>query len=192
MATLAATIDARYRALVLVGAYGGLRVGEISARRRRSVQLPRGIVRVEETLAEIAGKVAFPPPKTRASRRAVVLPREVAAALEGHLTRYAPGGAGGPRLPVARGWAHEAGLVATSLLAARGGQGRLVGFRIHDLRHTAVALWIATGANPKQVSTRAGHTNVSFTFDRYGHLFEDADETLAGLLDAVDDPGEPE
>ena len=54
-----------------------------------------------------------------------------------------------------------------------------------------VALWIATGANPKQVSTRAGHTSVSFTFDRYGSLFEDADETLAVLLDAVYDPGSP-
>jgi len=56
--------------------------------------------------------------------------------------------------------------------------------RIHDLRHTAVALWISTGANPKQISVQAGHTSVSFTLDRYGHLFEDADETLAGRLDA--------
>ena len=65
------------------------------------------------------------------------------------------------------------------------GRAGLQGFRIHDLRHTAVALWIATGANPKQISVRAGHTSVSFTFDRYGHLFEDADETLAGRLEAV-------
>ena len=41
------------------------------------------------------------------------------------------------------------------------------------------------GANPKQISVRAGHTSVSFTLDRYGHLFEDADDTLAGRLDAV-------
>jgi integrase len=31
------------------------------------------------------------------------------------------------------------------------------GLRIHDLRHTAVALWIAAGANPKEVAARAGH-----------------------------------
>ena len=67
----------------------------------------------------------------------------------------------------------------------------LAGVLIHDLRHTAVALWIAAGANPKQVSTRAGHTSVSFTFDRYGHLFEDADEALAALLNAIHDPGSP-
>lgn len=39
----------------------------------------------------------------------------------------------------------------------------LNGLRIHDLRHTAVALWIAAGANPKEVAARAGHASVSFT-----------------------------
>jgi integrase len=43
----------------------------------------------------------------------------------------------------------------------------LDGLRIHDLRHTAVALWIAAGANPKEVAARAGHASVSFTLDRY-------------------------
>jgi integrase len=47
----------------------------------------------------------------------------------------------------------------------------LDGLRIHDLRHTAVALWIAAGANPKEVAARAGHASVSFTLDRYGHLY---------------------
>lgn len=44
--------------------------------------------------------------------------------------------------------------------------------RPHDLRHAAVASWIAAGANPKEVAVRAGHTSVAFTLDRYGHLFE--------------------
>jgi integrase len=57
--------------------------------------------------------------------------------------------------------------------------------RIHDLRHTAVALWIAAGANPKEVAARAGHTSVSFTLDRYGHLYPDADQALRDRLDAL-------
>jgi integrase len=55
----------------------------------------------------------------------------------------------------------------------------------HDLRHTAVALWIAAGANPKEVAVRAGHTSVSFTLDRYGHLFEGHDAELRDRLDAM-------
>jgi hypothetical protein len=59
----------------------------------------------------------------------------------------------------------------------------LAPLRPHDLRHTAVALWIAAGANPKEVSVRAGHMSVSFTLDRYGHLFEGHDLELRDRLD---------
>jgi integrase len=61
----------------------------------------------------------------------------------------------------------------------------LEGLRIHDLRHTAVALWIAAGAGPKEVATRAGHTSVSFTLDRYGHLYPEADRELRDRLDRL-------
>src|SRR5436189_3203604 len=79
------------------------------------------------------------------------------------------------------------------MVASRPSRGRdasawaagLDGLRIHDLRHTAVALWIAAGANPKEVSVRAGHTSVAFTLDRYGHLFEGHDQELRERLDAM-------
>ena len=61
----------------------------------------------------------------------------------------------------------------------------LDGLRIHDLRHTAVALWIAAGASPKEVAALAGHTSVSFTLDRYGHLYPDSYATLRHRLDAL-------
>jgi integrase len=61
----------------------------------------------------------------------------------------------------------------------------LDGLRIHDLRHTAVALWIAAGANPKEVAARDGHTSVSFTLDRYGHLYPESDAALRDRLDAL-------
>ena len=61
----------------------------------------------------------------------------------------------------------------------------LTGLRIHDLRHTAVALWIAAGASPKEVAVRAGHTSVSFTLDRYGHLYPEADTRLPDQLDTL-------
>jgi hypothetical protein len=63
--------------------------------------------------------------------------------------------------------------------------------RIHDLRHTAVALWIAAGANPKEVSARAGHSSVSFTLDRYGHLYPEADTALRDRLDALYGSAQP-
>jgi integrase len=67
----------------------------------------------------------------------------------------------------------------------------LDGLRIHDLRHTAVALWIAAGANPKEVSIRAGHASVGFTLDRYGHLYPETDSALRDRLDALYGSAQP-
>lgn len=47
---------------------------------------------------------------------------------------------------------------------------QLAHLRPHDLKQTAVALWMPADANPKEVAVRAAHTSVSFTLDRYGHL----------------------
>ena len=57
--------------------------------------------------------------------------------------------------------------------------------RIHDLRHTAIALAIASGAHPKTIQQWAGHSNFGVTMDRYGHLFPGHDDGLAEGLDAM-------
>jgi integrase len=85
VATLADAIDRRYRALVLVAAYGGLRIGELAGLRRSRVDLLRGTVTVAEIVVEVRGVLHVGPPKTRASRRMVGLPRFVAEELAAHL-----------------------------------------------------------------------------------------------------------
>ncbi len=52
----------------------------------------------------------------------------------------------------------------------------------HDLRHTAVSLWMAAGASPKQVATWAGHTSVAVVLDRYGHLLPGHEEAVLAAL----------
>jgi hypothetical protein len=37
----------------------------------------------------------------------------------------------------------------------------------------------------KEVAARAGHASVSFTLDRYGHLYPEADLSLRERLDAI-------
>lgn len=121
------------------------------------------------------------------------MPGMVAAALERHLADHverAPaalvfGGAGGGVLR-AGSWRHRFWLPAVRLAG-------LDGLRIHDLRHTAVSLWIAAGASPKQIATWAGHTSVSMVLDRYGHLYEGNDVDVLSRLDSFatirpDDP----
>jgi hypothetical protein len=54
-----------------------------------------------------------------------------------------------------------------------------------------VALWIAAGANPEKASARAGHSSVSFTLDRDGHLYPEADTALRDRLDALYGTAQP-
>jgi integrase len=61
----------------------------------------------------------------------------------------------------------------------------LEGLRVHDIRHTFVSLWVAAGANPGEVSVRAGHSSAAFTWDRYGHLYEDREREVPDRLDAL-------
>jgi integrase len=64
-------------------------------------------------------------------------------------------------------------------------QEHYTGLRLHDLRHSAVALWIAAGASPKEVALRAGHTSVSVVLDRYGHLLPGTEERVTDALEAM-------
>jgi integrase len=181
--TLAEAIRPAYRALVFVGAYGGLRIGELAGLRRSRVDLLRGTVRVAEILTEVAGRLHFGPPKTWASRRTVSLPRVVTRELQAHL---ASGGEPNDHVFTApQGGTLRIVAFRNRIWRPATDAAGLAGLRIHDLRHTAVALWIAAGASPKEVAVRAGHTSVSFTLDRYGHLYPEADTRLRDRLDRL-------
>jgi hypothetical protein len=91
VARLADSIRPNYRALVLLGAYGGLRIGEMAGLRRGRVDLDHGMVEVAEIVTEVSGYLHFGPPKTRAGYRRVGLPRVVVEALAEQLAR--PGSA---------------------------------------------------------------------------------------------------
>jgi integrase len=178
---LAEAIDDRYRAFVVLAGYSGLRVGELLALRWEHVDMLRRKVTVVETLTDLGGRVSFGPPKTRAALRTVSVPSVVVDELariptsppdKRDLVFKSPEGQPvRPTLFRRRFW-------TPAVVAAE-----LTPLRIHDLRHTAVALWIAAGANPKQIAARAGHTSVSVVLDRYGHLLPDHDDELMHALE---------
>ena len=55
---------------------------------------------------------------------------------------------------------------------------------LHEARHTFASLMIAAGVNAKALSTHMGHSSVTITYDRYGHLMPGAEHEAADLLDA--------
>ncbi len=55
---------------------------------------------------------------------------------------------------------------------------------LHESRHTFASLMIAAGVGAKALSTYMGHSSITITLDRYGHLFPGNENEAAALLDA--------
>ncbi|NIA26335.1 MAG: tyrosine-type recombinase/integrase [Gammaproteobacteria bacterium] len=182
---LAEAIRSPYEVLVYTLAYGGLRWGEAAALRRQRCDLLRSRLEVTESLSEAWGGLQFGSTKTH-RRRTVMIPGFLRDLLASHLateveddpaalvfTSYE----GGPlrnsnfRRRIWNGAVAEAGLVP--------------GLRIHDLRHTCASLLIAEGAHPRAVMGHLGHSSITVTMDRYGHLFPSDMEALAEALGAA-------
>jgi integrase len=51
------------------------------------------------------------------------------------------------------------------------------------MRHTCAALLISQGAHPKAAQLHLGHSSITVTMDRYGHLFPSETSALAAALD---------
>ena len=57
--------------------------------------------------------------------------------------------------------------------------------RLYDLRHTCATLLLAAGENPKVVSERLGHANITLTLDTYSHVLPTLQQGAAERLEAV-------
>lgn len=60
----------------------------------------------------------------------------------------------------------------------------LQGVTLHDCRHTFATLMIAAGVNAKALQSFIGHSSITITLDRCGHLFPGSEQEAAALLDA--------
>lgn len=203
---LADSIDPRFRAVILVMGYMGLRFGEVAGltldRRldddstSAPLDLLRGTLRVTHSLQELSGHLRLKAPKTTKSERVLPLLPSIKAELERHLNDYpsAPvevetdsgvravrfvftGEQGGP---LRKTWARRHFRPA----AARAGL--LVGppaLRPHHLRHTCASLLIDRGAHAKDVQEWLGHSSYQVTMDVYSHLFPERQHDLAASLE---------
>jgi integrase len=172
----------RYRTLVLVLAFGGLRFGEATALRRSDV-VDGAKLRVERSVRYVAGRWLVGDPKTEAGRRTVTLPASVAEALAFHLERFVPD-------------SPDALVFGTSsggfLSAANWGQTfrravhavDLPPVRPHELRHTGATLAAATGATTKELMRRLGHATPAAALI-YQHASDERDGDIARALDAM-------
>jgi integrase len=180
---LAEAVPGRYRALVLVAGYGGLRWGELVGLRRRRVDLAGARIHVVDQVAEVAGKFIVSPPKT-ARQRVVVLPAVAVSALADHLEEFATSGPDELVFPSGRGTYLQRSNFSRLVWRPAVQRLGLEGLRFHDLRHTAATLAAAAGATTKELMERMGHTSPAVAL-RYQHVMADRQAALAAALDGL-------
>ncbi len=183
----------RLEALLAVALTTGMRRGELLGLRWRDIDLERGALSVQHTmLYRNVTTWRLTPPKTKASRRSIVLGTTATAALRRHRARQNE-----ERLIAGPLWHDHDFVFATAIgdptptetvrrtldrVLKRAG---LPHIRFHDLRHTAATLLLADNMNPKKVSELLGHTSVSITLDRYSHVLPSMQRDVAAAMDRL-------
>jgi len=167
------------RALWATALYAGLRLGELQALDWAQINLIDNLIQIERAWDRKAG---FIEPKSRAGRRRVPIGNTLRAHLLNHCLHQGTGGAG-LAFPNTRG--DRPFNPSTIALRAREAwtSASLNPITLHECRHSYAAYMIAAGINSKALSTYMGHSTITITLDRYGHLLPGNEAEAAGLLE---------
>jgi integrase len=166
-----------YRAAFLVLAYAGLRTGELLGLTWGDLELSKRRMRVWQQIENSTGEITSP--KTAAGTRFVELPGIVVQALREHKLRSEKGS---PNFV----FPYHLRRLRTDVFFPALRRAKLRRIRLHDLRHTAASLMIASGADIASVSRQLGHANVAITLGIYTHAFaKRAESGIGARLDEL-------
>ena len=177
--------------LILLGVLCGLRRGEITALRWRSIDLDRGQLSVTASTEQTNRGIREKETKSGKSRT-VALPSLIVDELRRHRVAQAEGLlAAGVRLTddhhvVARedGQPLQPRSLTHAFVKFVRGHG-LAPIRLHDLRHSHATHMLASGVHPKIAQERLGHSSVSVTIDLYSHVLPGMQAEAVSRVDAV-------
>ena len=169
----------------------GLRRGELCGLRWSAIDLDAGTLRVESTLITVEGQAVASRPKTTAGLRSIPLDAQLVALLRAHRKRQRAE-------QLAAGPAYEASgyLLADDLghpyhpdtisgwFEAKVAETGLPRIRLHDCRHTAASLMLASGVAVKVVSEILGHASPTITLSVYAHVMPGMAESAGAALSA--------
>jgi integrase len=187
VAALADAVPPRFRAMVLLAAWTGLRFGELTALERGDLDLLHGTVSVTKSRQRLDdGGSVVGPPKSAAGHRVVSIPPPLLPELEQHLAAYV----GADRRAVVftgeRGAPLDRPRWHIVWAKARTEVGR-PDLRFHDLRHTGNTLAAATGASTRELMARMGHASPRAALI-YQHATRDRDQAIAAALGELMQP----
>ena len=180
VARLAEAIRPPYGLLVELLAYGGLRIGEAFALRRRSLDELHKRLLIEESLSEAGGRLTFGPTKTHQAR-AIALPDFLVDDLRRHLAALSAPEADALLFTGRTGRPLHYNAFRTSVWNPAVVAAGLNGVTPHALRATC-ATWVADRAGVLEAAKRLGHARTSVTTRHYARPIEGRDRDVADQL----------
>ncbi len=180
---IAMIVDAmpdRYRAMILLAAWAGLRFGELTELRRRDVNTKTGQLKVARAVVRVDGTTLVGKPKSDAGLRTVAVPPHILPAIREHLLQHTGPGPDGLLFPAAHGGHMAPSTLYKSFYRARDAAGR-PDLRFHDLRHTAATMTAQTGASLAELMGRLGHSTPSAAMV-YQHAARGRDVEIAAAM----------
>jgi integrase len=181
VAAIAALVPDEHSTLIYAAAYTGLRAGELFALRVRDVDLMRGRAHVRRAVAEVHGQLVVGVPKSGRERTVSIPPflrdmfAEQVASVETQSEELIFTSPAGTPLRISNFYPR----VFRPAADAAG----LPHLRFHDLRHTCAAFLIDSGAHPRAIMERLGHSSITVTMDTYGHMLPSLDDDLTAALE---------
>ena len=189
----------KWEALYTLALATGMRRGELLGLKWQDINFTTGMLQVLRVLTRVPTKMperqhvyVEAEPKTKNSRRSVLIAPFALEALKEHRIHQLEA-----KLKAGEVWQEHDYVFCTSHGTHLGPnhvveefkkllkQAGLPDIRFHDLRHSAASLLLSLGVHPKVVQELLGHTQIGITMDVYSHLLPGMQQDAMSKLNTV-------
>lgn len=183
----------KYKTLILLALDSGARRSELCALRWSDINMETRMISITKSLKVVEGIIDEKTTKTESSKREIMLSESTIKQLEDYREWQ-----NAYKLVNKKRWKGTDDRIFTAIDGSYMFPGtcdhilrkivkkyNLDPICFHELRHTCASLLINSGIDPKTVSKRLGHADVSITMEIYTHSFEASKMACANKFDEI-------
>ena len=169
--------DEMYRLIFQMLFWLGCRIGEALALTSSDIDLEKATISVTKTYYRRNKTDYITSPKTESSNRKITIPKFLKGETKEYLDRQYELALDERIFPITD-------RAVQKKMKQKTEEAKLKPIRVHDLRHSHIALLIEKGLQPLVIAQRVGHDSVNTTMNIYGHLYPNKQKEVADLLNA--------
>ena len=169
--------DEMYRIIFQMLFWLVCRIGEVLALTASDIDLENGTISVSKTYFRRNKTDYITSPKTESSNRKITIPKFLKGEIKEYLDRQYELAPEDRIFPITD-------RAVQKKMKQKTEETKLKPIRVHDLRHSHIALLIEKGLQPLIIAQRVGHDSVNTTMNIYGHLYPNKQKEVADLLNA--------